>query len=342
MHFRPGSVILVSIVQVLHFADSATEPLTLAQQHLAPPGARAIETARSTRTAAGVSSSVFLDLKQPGSTGLPNTGDTRADCAYQATLQRYNHYKYTYTFFTATCDDTDPDRRIYHVTCKSTYTRPPYYDETFPGKRDQTSRQHCPIGQYCQASITFGFVFGLDHDIYDIVCIKKDQVRIEQVSPSETHSQQQQPNPGVYCGDPLQLPDPDLHQDVPKELTILLTESIWWKNNGTPYEAPALYIHDTTTRHGLDRTYRVDASVASAEVTLRATRGGRIEPRIFEFCAKLGSDASRNAVLVFTYSYLVLAHPRRARRGGGVIPAVLDTDIRNTPGVEEDQSLQLL
>lgn len=289
-------LLLISLTICIILADSA-----IVQMSSRPDSKHVTPT--STDLSANHTPSItnFMDEKEAD----PGTGDARIDCHYHNGANPTTKNVHEYHFAWAYCDHGDITRRQYYACCSSTIRKPPHYEKTVKGRLAPCFLHICPIGKVCASLLFFGFLFGYSSNTDDIMCVDPLQTRIDQVSATEISHD----NKMTFCGEPLQVPDPDVDHTFHQDLSLLLTEEIYWKN-GSRYEAPALWIHDSTTGRGFDRTYRVDASVASTAVTLKALHG-KIEPRIFNFCSKLASVPVNN-LLVFSYAYFVLKHPGRS------------------------------
>lgn len=86
-----------------------------------------------------------------------------------------------------------------------------------------------------------------------------------------------------------------------KPIEILLTEEVF-KIDGSPYQAPSLYIRDKSTPKRLyDLVFRRDASVASTIVQLGVYRGNFVQ-KTYEFCVQMAPKAITGS-FVFAYSY---------------------------------------
>lgn len=203
------------------------------------------------------------------------------------------------------CDLSTGDRRRVKITCASKYTehRQGHYFLSHMAD-DVPIIHHCPIGTICQP-IEEPASSNLEL-LEDVACVDENDVSIDIVNTSPNSAKAAPQD--VYCG--LDLGLPGSHYVAPigqTPMNLMLTEQVSYLN-GTPYDAPALFIRDKLSPYGLARVLRHDASVASTEIQLVVYRG-RYQTREYEFCLQFKPTHAATS-LIFMYSFFQLPHRR--------------------------------
>lgn len=158
---------------------------------------------------------------------------------------------------------------------------------------------HCPEKTKCISVYLPTLAVGGPKE--EVACIDEVDIVEETVTANDRPAQPNHKN--VHCGLSLRIPGSEYHSDKNQQpIDVVLTEEVW-NIEGSPYEAPELYIREKTAPvpfRNIDRAFRRHASVASSLVEIAVYRG-KIQQRTFEFCVKMAPGHVASSI-IFAYS----------------------------------------